>query len=112
MVNVIDHAALRFSAICLATPCKSAVICSMSLGDIFADANVLSGFVIIERSIPIAFSNVTTWNSDEATTGSDGGGRSGSGPRSRKASASAFFRSASASSACCAASQPSPHFLK
>ena len=76
MVNLIDHAALRFSAICLATSCKNAVICSMSLGDILAEQNMLAGFVSTERSIPIAFSNVTTWNSDEATTGSDGGGRS------------------------------------
>src|SRR3974390_1318994 len=74
MVSVIDHAALRFSAICLATSCKNAVICSMSLGDILAEQNMLAGFVSTERSIPIAFSNVTTWNSDEATTGSDGGG--------------------------------------
>ena len=96
MVNVIDHAALRFSAICLATSCKNAVICSMSLGDILAEQNMLAGFVSTERSIPIAFSNVTTWNSDEATTGSDGGGRSGSGPRSRMASTSVCFCSASA----------------
>jgi hypothetical protein len=74
MVSVIDHAALRFTAICLATSCKNAVICSMLLGDIFADPNMLAGFVSTERSMSIAFSNVATWNaSDEATTGSDAG---------------------------------------
>jgi hypothetical protein len=63
--------------VCLATSCKNAVICSMSLGDIFAEPNMLAGFVSTERSMSIAFSNVATWNaSDEATTGSDVGGRS------------------------------------
>ena len=42
---------------------------------------MLAGFVSTERSMSISFSNVATWNaSDEAATGSDAGGRSGSRP--------------------------------
>jgi hypothetical protein len=60
MVSVIDHVALRFFAICLATSCKNAVVCSMSLGDVLAEPNMLAGFVSTERSMSTAFSNVAT----------------------------------------------------
>ena len=64
MVNVIDHGALRLRS---AWPplAKNAVICSMSLGDILAEPNMLAGFVSSERSMSIAFSNIATWNASE-----------------------------------------------